>query len=99
MAKIYYEKLSVLISKFDLDNELSNHIEVKHFFGGAALYIDKTLCVSWSPVGLAFKLPEKNVNRLINSGKTIPLQYFSKGHIKKGYAFFENPESIKVIFC
>jgi len=95
MAKIYFEKLSKLISELDIENELLNQIEVKHFFTGAALYIDQTICVSWSPVGLAFKLPKLDVDRLITSGKAIPLQYFPKGHIKKGYALFENPESKK----
>jgi len=44
---------------------------------------------------LAFKLPEQEVNKLINCGKAIPLKYFTKGHIKKGYALFENPDDKK----
>lgn len=98
MAKLYLEKLSSLITKLKIEDEISKPIETKHFFSGAALYINETICVSWSPVGLAFKLPEQEVDRLINNGKAIPLKYFPKGHIKKGYALFENPDDKKPNF-
>jgi len=97
MAKIYFEKLSSLTEKLKIADEISKPIEIKHFFSGAALYINETICVSWSPVGLAFKLSEKEVDKLINNGIAIPLKYFQKGHIKKGYALFENPENEKPI--
>lgn len=95
MAKEYFEKLSVLIEELKLENDINQPLEVRHFFSGAALYVDKTLCVSWSPVGLAFKLPEQEVNELISSGAAKPLKYFPKAHIKKGYALFENPNGAK----
>ncbi|MBN4054495.1 TfoX/Sxy family protein [Nitrospira defluvii] len=95
MAKIYLEKLTTLTTKLEIAEEISKPIEIKHFFSGAALYINKTICASWSPVGLAFKLPEKEVDKLINNGKAIPLKYFPKGHVKKGYALFENPDDEK----
>lgn len=91
MAKEYFEKLSSLVEKLNLTKEISSEIEIKHFFSGAALYINKSICVSWSPVGLAFKLPDKEVSKLLNTGKAKPLKYFPKGHVKKGYALFENP--------
>lgn len=95
MAKIYLEKLNHLLSTFELDTALSINLEIKHFFSGAVLYANKTICVSWSPGGLAFKLSNSEVERLISSGKAKPLKYFEKGHIKAGYAMFENPESSK----
>ncbi len=95
MAKVYYEKLSKLLKELEIKNDITKPMEVKHFFSGAALYINQTICVSWSPVGLAFKLPEQEANKLINSGNAIALKYFSKGHIKKGHALFENPEDIQ----
>ena len=91
MAKEYFEKLSSLISELNLNNEVSLQIEIKHFFSGAALYANETICASWSPAGLAFKLPENKVNKLINNGTAKPLKYFPEGHVKKGYALFENP--------
>ena len=51
--------------------------------------------MSWSPVGLAFKLSEKEANNLIAKNKAKPLKYFPKGHIKKGYVLFDNPDKIK----
>jgi len=92
MAKIYFEKLNKLITQLNLDSNVLKAIEVKHFFSGAALYINGKICASWSPSGLAFKLPQQEVNNLINDGKAIPLKYFTKGHIKQGYAVFEQPE-------
>ena len=97
MAKVYFEKLSQLISDLDINREVSSELETKHFFSGAALYANKILCVSWSPGGLAFKLPESEVNKLLSSGKAKALKYFEKGHIKKGYAMFENPELSKKV--
>src|SRR5205809_716589 len=69
MAKEYLQKLSALILRLDIEKEVDCRIEVKHLFTGAALYVNKVICASWSPVGLAFKLPEKEVASLISSGK------------------------------
>ena len=91
MAKEYFEKLSNLINELKIEDEIGFPLEVKHFFSGAALYVNGTICASWSPGGLAFKLSELEVSNLIASGKAKPLRYFPKGYIKKGYALFENP--------
>jgi len=91
MAKEYFEKLSNLINELKFEDEIDFPLEVKHFFSGAALYVNGTIRVSWSPVGLAFKLPEPEVSKLTKSGKAKPLKYFPEGNIKKGYALFENP--------
>jgi len=99
MAKIYYEKLSSLVAKLDIKNEITGSMEVKHFFSGAVLYVKQIICASWSPVGLAFKLSEQEVEKLISNGKAIPLKYFPKGHIKKGYALFSKPDELKLKQC
>jgi TfoX/Sxy family transcriptional regulator of competence genes len=95
MAKLYFEKLSQLVSDLDLNAEVNTDLEIKHFFSGAALYVDKKLCASWSPGGLAFKLSSTEADKLISSGRAEPLKYFEKGHVKKGYALFKDPESSK----
>lgn len=95
MAKKYLEKLSSLINELEIESEIDFSIEVRHFFSGAALYINGSICASWSPGGLAFKLPEAEVTKLLNKGIAIPLKYFPKGHIKKGYALFEKPDITK----
>ena len=91
MAKEYFEKLSNLISELKIEDEINSSFEIRHFFSGASLYINGKICVTWPPVGLAFKLPQSKVSKLIESGEAIPLKYFPKGNIKKGYALFENP--------
>jgi len=92
MAKPYFEKLSQLITDLRIEEETVVSLEVKHFFNGAALYANGVICASWSPMGLAFKLPKAEVAELINSGQAKPLKYFEKGHVKKNYALFDEPE-------
>jgi TfoX/Sxy family transcriptional regulator of competence genes len=99
MARDYFEKLSDLLKEVNIKNELTQSIEVKHYFSGAALYANNTICASWSPVGLAFKLSEKDVQKLIKNGEAKPLKYFPNGHIKKGYALFEKPDDLKPKQC
>jgi hypothetical protein len=53
------------------------------------LYVNKTICVSWAPVSLAFKLSGQEVNDLIIKGKAKPLKYFAKGHLKKDMLFLK----------
>ena len=79
MAKVYLEKLSQLISDLAIENEVAAQVETKHFFRGAALYANEVICASWSSAGLAFKLPESEVTKLIASGKAKPLKYFENG--------------------
>lgn len=92
MAKEYFEKLTKLIRELDIEAETSLPLEVKHFFSGAALYVDGSIRVSLSPVGLALKLHQNEVEELINAGAAIPLKYFPNGPEKKDYALFESPD-------
>ena len=94
MAKAYLEKLSQLVIDLDIVSEIEATLGTRHFFSGAALYANRVICASWTPVGLAFKLPQADVTRLIANDKTKPLRYFARGHIKKDYALFENPKQV-----
>ena len=93
MAKEYLDKLSAFIDKASLDCFNGIFLECKHFFSGAALYADKKICITLTPVGLAMKLPEETKNKLLENKTAIPLRYFPKGPIKKDYALF--PDGIE----
>jgi len=69
-------------------------LECKHFFSGAALYVEGVLCASLSPVGLAFRLTDELCSKLIGAGVARPLRYFEKSPVKKGYALFAEPAKI-----
>ena len=88
MAKEYVKKLSAFLEKATSDGSQDIHLEYKHFFSGAALYANKRMCISLTPVGLAMKLPEETKDRLLKNRKAVPLKYFPKGPIKKGYVLF-----------
>ena len=95
MAKEYFQKLNELVSNLGLEELSDAQLDVKHFFSGAALYANGSICCSWSPMGLAFKLPNGEAESLIEKGQAMPLQYFENGHVKKGYAMFQNPHEYK----
>jgi len=91
MAQPFYDRLEVLV-KLHLPED--PNLVCKHFFSGAALYSHGAICVSLTPVGLAFKLPESLCSKLINSSAASDLRYFEKSPIKKGYALFPNVEEL-----
>ena len=82
MAKEYLDKLTQLIVDSKIIGETDAELETRHFFSGAALYANKVICASWTPAGLAFKLPQVEITRLIANGEAKPLRYFAKGNIK-----------------
>ena len=73
------------------------NVACKHFFSGAALYVEGSICASLTPVGLAFKLPEEVCARLIESGVASDLRYFPNSPIKKGYALFPSYQDLTSI--
>ncbi len=92
MAKAYLKKLSALVDEITSEAFDGVYLECKHFFSGAALYVDDRICISWTPVGLAFKLPQATLDQLLNNGGAKPLKYFPKSPIKQGYALFPDPQ-------
>ena len=61
MAMKYFIKLNEIISKIYPNFPSKGKIEVKHFFSGAAVYVDGKICISLTPKGLAVKLPNKYI--------------------------------------
>ena len=82
MAKEYFDKLSLLINKI-YPKDIDPRITIKHFFSGAAIYSNKKICITLTPVGLAVKLPEDQITKLLKEKKAKPLQYYTNCAIKK----------------
>ena len=85
MAEPYLSQLSDLVDELGLDQRTQFVLECRHFFGGAALYIDGMICASLTPVGLALKLPEPSREALFEDGRGSALRYFDGGKVKKEY--------------
>jgi len=81
MVKIYLDKLIDLMDRIKLDERYV----VKHFFSGAAVYVDGKICITLTPKGLAFKLPLKERDRLLKLKGFRRLRYFPKAPVKKEY--------------
>ncbi len=91
MAQPFLHRLKLLVNR-QLPGQ--PQLQCKHFFGGAALYAHGVICVSLTPVGLAFKLPAKVCADLINCGAATQLKYFANSPIKKDYVLFSNPDNV-----
>ncbi len=88
MAKAYLEKLSKLMNRATAGKFKNVDLECKHFFSGAAVYANGKICITFTPVGFAVKLPEESRNALMRDSRTKHLRYFPKGPIKKDYVVF-----------
>lgn len=85
MAKEYLEKLTAIIKQASVGRFKDVEIECRHFFSGAAVYVDGKICITLTPVGLALKLPSDQANTLLKEKSAKPFRYFPKGPIKKDY--------------
>lgn len=63
-----------------------DRFEVKSCFGAKAGYWASKIFVSCGAFGLALKLPSKTIDNLFRNREAVPLKYFERGHIKRGYA-------------
>ena len=92
MAQPYLDDLEQLI---DLEAGAADReaITCKHFFSGAAAYVDGKIFATLTPVGLAFKLSDASCTALL-AADAEPLQYFPAAPIKRGYALFTNPQQL-----
>lgn len=86
MAEPYLERLVAMLREANRPSTASGvRLECRHFFSGAALYANGTICASLTPVGFAVKLPEESRAGLLREGRARPLRYFKEGPIKKEY--------------
>ena len=92
MAAPYLIALQDLVEA-SLDPERAGATVCKHFFSGAAAYIDGTIFATLTPAGLAFKLPGPRCEILLKADAK-PLRYFPGSPIKAGYVVFEDAASL-----
>jgi TfoX/Sxy family transcriptional regulator of competence genes len=84
MAEAQLRKLRSLIERLGANLNRKDTIECKHFFSGAAAYVNGRIFMTLTTAGLALKLPQDSRELLIGNGAR-PLRYFPKGPIKKDY--------------
>ncbi len=85
MAEPYVGQLSDLVKALGLSEQPGVDLECRHFFSGAALYADGTICASLTPVGLAMKRPPDVREVMLAEGLDRLLRYFDGGKVKKDY--------------
>lgn len=85
MAEPYFEHLSQIVDELGLTLSEELTFETRHFFSGAALYVNGKICASLSPSGFAVKLPEELRQSLIDEGKAKEFRFFESGPIKREY--------------
>ena len=85
MAEPYLSELRAIVEQADMRCEVAGGILCKHFFSGAAAYVDGHIFMTLTSLGLALKLPEDDRNTLFKQGAK-SLQYFPKAPVKKDYA-------------
>ncbi len=91
MAKAQLEALQALVDRILADQCAAGAIECKHFFSGAAAYIDAHIFMTLTPAGLALKLSDHDRAELTVLG-AVPLRYFPKAPVKKDYVIL--PDSV-----
>ena len=92
MAKPYLEQLSNMIDDLGFKTSGQIILECKHFFSGAALYVNGRICASLTPAGLGVKLPKEVRDKILFEGKGTKLRYFKNTPVKKEYVTL--PQSI-----
>jgi TfoX/Sxy family transcriptional regulator of competence genes len=92
MVDSYLQALRSILALSEAEQRSSTAIECKHFFSGAAAYVDGRIFMSLTPAGLALKLAAADRDALLAQGATA-LRYFPKAPVKKDYAVL--PDSIR----
>lgn len=85
MAEPYLNELRSIVEQANMRCETAGDILCRHFFSGAAAYVDGHVFMTLTTVGLALKLPEDDRKTLFEQGAK-SLQYFPKAPVKKDYA-------------
>jgi TfoX/Sxy family transcriptional regulator of competence genes len=85
VAEPYLERLATMLREARPKKSRGVRLQCRHFFSGAALYANGTICASLTPVGFAVKLSQESRAALLRERRGKPLRYFEGGPIKKEY--------------
>jgi TfoX/Sxy family transcriptional regulator of competence genes len=85
LAEPYLDRLSHIIEQLGLIPPENVTLETRHFFSGAALFVNGKICASLSPAGFAVKLPAEVRQSLLDERKGKEFRFFAKGPIKREY--------------
>jgi hypothetical protein len=85
VAEPYLQRLSHILDRLQLVSAEGLTLEPRHFFSGAALYVNGRICASLGPAGFAIKVPAGVRQSLLNEGKGKEFRFFAKGPIKREY--------------
>jgi len=91
VAQPFLTLLATKIAGVGLQTSDEIQLETKHFFSGAALYVNGRICASLTPAGFGLKLPADVRDQLIKDGKGTELRYFEKAPVKKEYVSLSEP--------
>ncbi len=80
MVESYLQALRTLLRDASMDAD----IDCRHFFSGAAAYVDGRIFMTLTPTGLALKLPKLSRTKLLGMGGE-PLRYFPNAPVKQDY--------------
>ncbi len=90
MAKEYLEHLSKMMAQIQLQLPDDASLECRHFFSGAAVYVNNRIFLTLTPAGFALKLSEQTRTYLLDQRGAKPLRYFAKSPVKKDYVVLPN---------
>jgi len=84
MAEPYLNDLRDLLNRLAPIAGVGPEVTCRHFFAGAAAYLDGRIFLTLTPVGLAVKLPPARRDALLAAGGR-PLRYFPNAPVKKAH--------------
>ena len=93
MAEPYLGDLKAIVARTGASPEGVVDISCRHFFAGAAAYVDGRIFMTLTPVGLALKLGQDDRAVLLERGAR-PLRYFPRAPVKKDYVLLPRPYPI-----
>ncbi len=85
MAQPYLDELTALLEASSLASGGTASIDCRHFFSGAAAYVQGQVFALLTPVGLSLKLSPDARQALTVKHGAKPLRQFPQGPIKKDY--------------